>query len=108
MYGNNSCSMEAIVARSRETSKPSELTIAEIIIAIVSAIPSGIVTHISVYCDLFPSSIRTATYILAIAVGSTIALHFEALQLLVRSRENTMTKVRRASRTTRIQTHNAL
>jgi hypothetical protein len=79
--------MEAIISQSCKANTSSAYTISEDIIAMVSAIPSGIITYISVYCDLFPSSIRTATYILAIAIGSTIALHFEALQLLVKSRK---------------------
>jgi hypothetical protein len=58
---------------------------AEDIIAIVSALPSGIVTYMSVHYDLFPSSIRAISYILAIAIGSTIALHFEALRVLGKS-----------------------
>jgi hypothetical protein len=87
LYSNESGSMEDIIARSREASTPSELTIAEEIIAIISAIPSGIITYMSVHCDLLPCSIRTATYILAIAIGSTIALHYEALRLLAKSRK---------------------
>jgi hypothetical protein len=79
--------MEDIIARSGEASTPSELAIVEDIIAIVSAIPSSIITYMSVHCDSVPSSIPTATYILAIAIGSTIAPHFEALRLLVRPRK---------------------
>jgi hypothetical protein len=78
--------MQDIIARSREAGTP-ELAIAEDIIAIVSAIPSGIISYMSVHCDLFPSSMRTIIYILAIAIGSTIALHFEALRLLAKSRK---------------------
>jgi hypothetical protein len=84
LYSNGSSSMKDIISRSREASTPSELTIGEDIIAIVSAIPSSIITYISVHCDSVPSSIPTATYILAIAIGSIIALHFEALQLLTK------------------------
>jgi hypothetical protein len=86
-YSNDSCSMEAIVSQSWKANVSSELTIAEDAIAIVSAIPSRIITYMSVHCDSVPSSIRTATYILAVAIGSTIALHFEALRLLVRPRK---------------------
>jgi hypothetical protein len=87
LYSNGWSSMKDIIAGSREASTPSELTIAEDIIAIVSAIPSSIITYMSVHCDSVPSSIRTATYVLAIAIGSIIALHFEALRLLAKSRK---------------------
>jgi hypothetical protein len=87
LYSNGVSSMEDVIARSQEARPPSELRIAEDIIAAVSAIPSSIISYMSVHCDLFPSSIRTATYILAIAIGSTIALHFEALRLLAKSRK---------------------
>jgi hypothetical protein len=86
-YSNDSSSMKDIIARSQGASTPSEVTIAEEIIAIISAIPSGIITYMSVHCDLLPSSIRAISYILAIAIGSTIALHFEALRLLTKSRK---------------------
>jgi hypothetical protein len=92
LYSNDSCSMEAIIARSREARTHSDLPIAEDIMAIIGAIPSSIITYMSVHCDLFTSSIRISTYILAIAIGSTIALHFEALRLLVRPRKETLKK----------------
>jgi hypothetical protein len=87
LYSNGSSSMKDIIARSQGGSTPSDLTKAEDIIAVVSAIPSGIITYMSVNCDSFPSSIRTITYIIAIAIGSTIVLHFEALRLLAKSRK---------------------
>jgi hypothetical protein len=87
LYSNGSSSMKDIISRSREASTSSAVTIAEDIIAIVSAIPSSVITYMSVHCDLFPSSIRAISYILAIAIGSTIALHFEALRLLTKSGE---------------------
>jgi hypothetical protein len=83
-YRNDTPSMEDIIARSQEAN---ELTMPEDIIAIVGAIPSGIISYMTVHCDLFPSSIRTVTYILAIAIGNTIAIHFEALRLLAKSRK---------------------
>jgi hypothetical protein len=87
LYSNGSSSMQEIIGRSQGGSTPSDLTIAEDIIAIISAIPSGVITYMSVNCDLLPSSIRTVAYILAIAIGSTISLHFEALRLLTKSGE---------------------
>jgi len=89
LCNNGAYSMEAIIARSwtTHTLTTGEDTIVDDMIAIVSAIPSSIITYISVHCDLFPTSIRTITYIAAIAIGSTIALHFEALRLPVRSRK---------------------
>ena len=62
----------------------SECTISEEIIAIFGAIPSSILIYVSIYYDLFPRTASQITYVLAIAVGSTIALNFEALRLLVR------------------------
>jgi hypothetical protein len=86
LYSNGVSSMEDVIARSQEAHPP-ELGIADDIIAVVSAIPSSIIIYVSVHWDLVPSSIRTATYILAFAIGSTIALHFEALRLLAKSRK---------------------
>ena len=75
----------------------SECTISEKIIAIVGAIPSSILIYVSIYYDLFPRTASQIAYVIAIAIGGTIALHFEALRLLARSRQNITTKVRRAS-----------
>ena len=84
--------MEDIVAGSRcakacPLSWPSSYPITEDIIAILSAIPSSILIYISVHYGSFLSAVGQLTYVLAIAIGSTIALHFEALRLLARSRK---------------------
>ena len=65
----------------------SECTISDEIVAIIGAIPSSILIYVSLYSDLFPQTPVQIAYVLAIAVGSTIALHFEALRLLARSRK---------------------
>ena len=87
LYSNGVSSMEDVIARSREASMASQPPMAEDIIAIVGAIPSSTIIYASVHWDLFPSSIRIIAYVLAFAIGSTIALHFEALRLLVRARK---------------------
>jgi hypothetical protein len=89
VYSNASSSIEAIVSRSLKAHMTSECTISEEIIAVVGAIPSSILIYVSIYYDWFPRTAIQITYVLAIAVGSTIALHFEALRLLVRSRRLT-------------------
>jgi hypothetical protein len=60
--------------------------ISEDIIAVVSSIPSTIITYMSINSDIFPSSIRTLTYIIAFTIGCTLALHCESLRLLVKPR----------------------
>src|SRR5277367_1235203 len=87
LYNNDSCSMETIVAQSWKANTATEYTISEDIIAVVGAIPSSIIIYVSVCYDLFPRSPGPISYVLAIAIGSTIALHFEALRLPVRSRK---------------------
>ena len=84
--------MEAIIARSLDantglSSLPSRYPITEDIIAILGAVPSSIIIYISVHYYSFLSSVGQLTYVLAIAIGSTIALHFEALRLLAGSRK---------------------
>ncbi len=79
LYNNDSCSMETIVARSREVKAGLSLSqggysVTEIIIAVLSAIPSSIVIYMSVHHNLFLSSRGLITWVLAIAFGSTIAL----------------------------------
>jgi hypothetical protein len=87
LYGNASCSMEDIISQSLKANMASECTISEEIIAVFGAIPSSIIIYVSGYYDLFPRTAGQITYVLAIAIGSTIALHFEALRLLARSRK---------------------
>jgi hypothetical protein len=92
LYRNDTCSMKVIIAESRKantclSSLPSEYPIAEDIIAIFSAIPSSILIYMSARYDSFLSSVGQITCVLAIAVASTIALHFDALRLPVRSRK---------------------
>jgi hypothetical protein len=83
LYSNDSCSMETIVARSREaktglSSSQGGYPVTEDIIAILSAIPSSIVIYTSIHHNLFLSSRGLVTWVLAIAFGSTVAL-MEAL-----------------------------
>ena len=87
VYSNASSSIEAIIQRSLKAHMTSECTISEEIIAIVGAIPSSIIIYASIYYDLFPRTASQITYVLAIAIGGTIALHLEALRLLVRPRK---------------------
>jgi hypothetical protein len=89
VYGDASCSIEAIISRSLKAHMASEYTISEEIIAIFGTIPSSVLIYVSVYYDLFPRIASQITYVLAIAVGSTIALHFEALRLLANPGRNT-------------------
>jgi len=79
LYSNESPSMERIVDRSRKaktglSSSRSGYPIAEDIVAILSAIPSGILIYISIYYSSFLSSQGPITFVLAIAFGSTVAL----------------------------------
>ena len=78
---------EAIIPRSLKARMTSECTISEEIIAVFGAIPSSVIIYISIHYDLFPRTASQITYVLAIAIGSTIALHLEALRLLARSRK---------------------
>jgi hypothetical protein len=78
--------MEDVIAGTRDSSALTEPMISEEITAVFSAIPSVILTYISIHWDCFPSSVWTATYILAFAIGGTLALQFEALRLPIRSR----------------------
>src|SRR5271155_2686212 len=89
LYSNYFCSMEVIVDQSMKANTPSRYMISEDIIAVVGSIPSSIIIYVSVYYDLFPRSVGQSTYVFAIAIGSTIALHFEALRLLANPRRNT-------------------
>ena len=89
VYSNASSSIEAIIPRSLKAHMTSECTISEEIIAVFGAIPSSIIIYVSIHYDLFPRTAGQITYVLAIVIGSTIALHFEALRLLVRSRKLT-------------------
>jgi hypothetical protein len=84
-YSNDSCSMEAIISKSWKANTASGYTASEDIIAVVGAIPSSIIIYISVYYDLFPRPAGQITYVLAIAIGSTVALHFAVFRLLARS-----------------------
>jgi hypothetical protein len=61
----------------------------EDIIAIVSPIPSSTLIYTSVHYGAFLSSVGQITCVLAIAIGSIVALHFEALRLLARPGRNT-------------------
>jgi hypothetical protein len=79
--------VEAIIPRSLTTHMTSECTISEEMIAVFGAIPSGILIYVSVYYDLFPCTASQITYVLAIAIGGTIALHLEALRLTIGSRK---------------------
>jgi hypothetical protein len=83
---NAPSSIDAIIPRSSKAHMTRECTISEEIVAVVGAIPSSVLIYVSIYYDCFPRTAVQITYVLAIAVGSTIALHFEALRLLVRSR----------------------
>jgi hypothetical protein len=79
LYSNDSCSMETIVARSREGKTGPSLSqagysVTEIIIAVLSAMPSSIVIYMSVHHNWVLSSRGLITWVLAIAFGSTIAL----------------------------------
>jgi len=79
LYSSDSCSMETIVARSREGRTGRSLSqggysVTEIIIAVLSAIPSSIVIYMSVHHNWFLSSRGLITWVLAIAFGSTVAL----------------------------------
>jgi hypothetical protein len=76
--------MEATVAQSCNAGLSRGYTISEDIIAVFGAIPSSIMTYVLLQYDaLFNSSSPITYLVLAIAIGSTIALHFEALRLLV-------------------------
>jgi hypothetical protein len=102
LYSNDSCSMEDIVARSQEAktgpqSWSSSYPITEDIIAILSAIPSSIAICISVHSGSFLSSVGQLTCVLAFAIGSAIALHFEAMLVLVRPVRNNLKTVRARS-----------
>jgi hypothetical protein len=81
--------MEAIVAQSMKANRPSGYTIAEDMIAVSGAIPSSIIIYMSVHYDAFFGSVDQLTYLLAFAIGSTIALHFEAIRLLAKPGRNT-------------------
>jgi hypothetical protein len=85
VYSNAWSSIEAIASRSLKAHMTSEWAISEEIIAVVGAIPSSILIYVSIYYDCFPRTASQITYVLVIAIGGTIALHFEALRLLVRS-----------------------
>jgi hypothetical protein len=89
VYGNASSSIEVIIPRSLKEHMTSECTISEEIIAVLGAIPSSIIIYVSIHYDLFPRTAGQIAYVIAIVIGSTIALHFEALRLLVRSRKLT-------------------
>jgi hypothetical protein len=94
LYSNDMCSMEAIIAESRKensgiSSLASRYPITEDIIAIVSSIPSGILIYASVHYGAFLSSVGQITCVVAVAIGSTIALQFDALRLLARPGRNT-------------------
>jgi hypothetical protein len=86
--------MEAIIAESKKansgiSSLPSRYPITEDIIAIVSSIPSSILIYVSTHYESSLNSVGKVTCVLAIAIGSTVALHFEALGLLARPGRNT-------------------
>ena len=87
VYSNAPSSMEAIASRSLKAHMMSECTISEEIIAVIGVIPSSIIIYVSIYYDLFPRTAVQIAYVFAIIIGSTIALHFEALRTLVRSRQ---------------------
>lgn len=81
--------MQAIISKSLEantglSSPASEYPIAEDVIAILGAIPSSIVIYLSVHYHWFLNSVGHITYVLAIAIGSTLALHFEAWRLVAK------------------------
>jgi hypothetical protein len=83
LYSNDFCSMETIVARSREAKAGLSLShggysVTEIIIAVLSAMPSSILIYMSVHHNWFLSSRGLITWVLAIAFASTVAL-IEAL-----------------------------
>jgi hypothetical protein len=85
--------MEDIVARSQEAragplSWSINYPITEDIIAILSAIPSSIIIYMSVEHCLVLNSLGEITCIVAFAIGGTLALHFEALRVLVRPVRN--------------------
>jgi hypothetical protein len=88
VYSNAPSPIEAIITPSLEAHMTGECTIPEEIIAVFGA--SDPIEHfniVSIYYDFFPRSAGQITYVLAIAIGSTIVLHFEALRLLARSRK---------------------
>ena len=89
VYRNASSSIETTLLQSLKAHVTSECTISEEIIAVFGAIPSSMVIYISIHYDLFPRTASEITYVLAVAIGGTIALHFEALRLLVSSRKLT-------------------
>jgi hypothetical protein len=91
VYSNAPSSMEAIASRSLKAHMMSECTISEEIIAVIGVIPSSIFIYVSIYYDFFPRTSIQITYVVALVIGSTIALHFEALRLLVRPRKLTPT-----------------
>jgi hypothetical protein len=79
-YGKASYSIEDIIPRSLKAHMIRECTISEEIIAVVGAIPSSILIYVSIHHVLFPRTAVQITYVLAIAIGGTIALHLEALR----------------------------
>jgi hypothetical protein len=78
---------EDIIPRYLKAHMIRECMISEEIIAVFGAIPSSIIIYFSVCYDLFPRTASQITYVLAIAMGGTIALHLEALRVLVRPRK---------------------
>jgi hypothetical protein len=82
---NASPSIDAIIPRSLKAHMTGERTISEEIIAVTGAIPSSILIYMSIHYNLLPRTAVHITYVLAIVIGSTIALHFEAWRLLTRS-----------------------
>ena len=83
MHCNGSCSIEAIFPRSREgkttpSLSQSRYSVTEIIIAVLSAMPSSALIYMSVHHNWFLGSRGLITWGLAIAFGSIIAL-IEAL-----------------------------
>jgi hypothetical protein len=93
LYRNDMCSMEDIIADSRNanssiSSPPSRYPMAKDIIAIVSSIPSSILIYTSVHYGSLLNSVGQISCVAAIAIGSTVALPFEALRLLARPVKN--------------------
>jgi hypothetical protein len=89
-YKNNPYPTQATVTKltnidTPPSTSPSGYTLLEDMIAILSAIPSSIITYVSVNYNLFPSSRSPVIICLAaLAIGSTIALHFGSSSYLVK------------------------
>jgi hypothetical protein len=91
-HRNDSGSDVTTNARSREDNTalspaPREYDRVEDIIAIAGAIPSSILTYISIYCSDIPST-HVFPLVVAIAVSVTMALFSNALKLLVEYNRN--------------------